>query len=449
MNTDIFTQSERFHHRALRTLPGGVSRNAALSYAQPTYAREGQGCWLTDVDGNRRLDMANNMTSLIHGHAYPPIIQAVSEQLTRGTAFNLSTEVELLYAEHLCERNESFEQIRFVNSGTEAVMCCLKAARAYTGKPKIAKVEGAYHGIYDYAEISQNSTPQNWGPEQQPASVPICRGTCPSVLHDVIVLPFNDPQQTLAILEEHASDLACILIDLLPHRVGMIPASPCFVQTLRDWTHRHDSLLIYDEVITFRSEYGGAQQWYDSRPDLTALGKIIGGGFPVGAIAGRRDIMQVLNPFQDAPPFPHSGTFSANPVTMTAGLAAMQHYDRDAVARLNALGERTRSQIAQTIQNVGIPACVTGAGSLFRIHFKSVPPENYRDTFAAANQTHMLRDMIDFLFCHGVMLMSTGSGALSTPMSECEIDLFIDTLHDALRFAKNAQSQDSMPPTRL
>ncbi|MBA4147768.1 MAG: aspartate aminotransferase family protein [Verrucomicrobia bacterium] len=439
--TQNSSKSSQLYERALRVLPGGVSRNAVLSRPHPYYAAKGEGCYVTDIEGVRRIDFANNIASLIHGHAHPVIVEAVTKQLQRGTAFTFATEAEVLFAEHICARVPAFEKIRFVNSGTEAIMCCLKAARAFTGRSKIAKVEGAYHGLYDYAEVSQTAQPSNWGEAAHPRSVPVAHGTPQAALDDVIIIPFNDCEAALAILEEHANELACVLIDPLPHRVGLIPASADFVETLRRWTSANGALLVFDEVITFRSEYGGAQQWFSIRPDLTALGKMIGGGFPVGAIAGRAEVMEVLNPLAEKVLFPHSGTFSANPITMTAGLAAMELFDRDAVVKLNQLGDWTRQQIAEAIRCAEIPACVTGAGSMFRIHLKPEAPKNYREAYVGPEESKLLRALLDHCFANGMMLIGTGTGTLSTAMTSAEIEAFIKVLLSGFRKIKGMQRE--------
>ncbi len=417
-------------------MPGGCSRNTILRKPHPLYARQGEGCYVTDIEGTRRIDFANNMASLIHGHAFPAVVAAVSAQLQKGTAFMLGTEVEIDFAEHMCSRNPGFEKIRFVNSGTEAVMSCLKAARAFTGRAKIAKVEGAYHGLYDYAEVSQTAQPGNWGAADQPASVPVAYGTPASALDDVVVIPFNDPEKAIAILDQHADQLACVLVDLLPHRVGLIPATHAFVTALRNWTRDNDALLVCDEVITLRAGLGGAQSHYPVTADLTAMGKMIGGGFPVGAIAGRSDVMEVMNPLVDKVLFPHSGTFSANPVTMTAGLTSMALFDTGAVTRLNQLAETAREGIAEAIRIADVPACVTGAGSLFRIHMKPEAPHDYRSAFASAEETRMLKGLLDHLFDCGIMMIGTCSGALSTVMTETEIDILVDAMLQGFRKLK-------------
>ncbi len=420
--------SAALYARAQAVLPGGVSRNTVLRDPHPLYAKSASGPRVTDVEGVERIDFANNMASLIHGHAHPEIVAAVTEQLSKGTAFTLATEIEIRFAEHLCSRNENFEKIRFVNSGTEAVMGSLKAARAYTGRPKIAKLEGAYHGLYDYAEVSQTSNPTNWGSLDYPEKVPTAHGTPSSVLSDVVIIPFNDPERALTILDQHQRELACVVLDLMPHRAGLAPATSEFVSAIRDWTLGDGSLLVFDEVITFRSAYGGAQDWYQVRPDLTALGKLIGGGFPVGAIAGRGDVMDVMNPHASPVLFPHSGTFSANPITMTAGLTAMELFDRQAIDRVNGLARRAIEGIEDAIGTTGVTACVTGGGSMFRVHLKDRPPQNYRDAFLTPHESRRLKTLLDHLFDSGLMMINTCSATMSTAMDEGDVDALVDAM---------------------
>lgn len=422
-------RSALLYQKALSLMPGGCSRNTVLRKPNPLYAQSAAGCVVTDIEGIQRVDFANNMAALIHGHAQPEIVTQVTEQLQRGSAFTLATEVEIDYAEHLCSRNTGFDKIRFVNSGTEAVMSCLKASRAYTGRAKIAKVEGAYHGLYDYAEVSQTASPSTWGEASKPNSVPVAFGTPQAALDDVVVIPFNDAARAIAILDNHKEELACVLVDLLPHRVGLIPASKAFVTALREWTEQNGALLVFDEVITFRNGYGGAQDNYPVTPDLTALGKMIGGGFPVGALAGKAEVMDVMNPLNDKVLFPHSGTFSANPVTMVAGLTAMELFDIDAVIRLNAQGDKLRAMITDVITQADVPACVTGAGSMFRIHVKPTPPANYRDAFASPQEAKLMNALVDHLFDNGFMMINTCSGTLSTVMTDKELSHFVEVLH--------------------
>jgi glutamate-1-semialdehyde 2,1-aminomutase len=437
MSTETHTsRSAELFERAKRVLPGGVSRNTVLRAPHPAYADFGEGCRITDLDGVTRIDCSNNMASLIHGHAYPPIVEAVQAQLQRGTAFMMATEVEVEYAEHLCSRAPSFEKLRFVNSGTEALMVALKASRAFTGRPKVAKIEGAYHGGYDYAEVSQAPNPSTWGSIDQPNSVPLAHGTPASALNDVIVIPFNDTARALSILDAHKVELACVLLDLMPHRVGLHPAEEAFVHAIRDWTTRNGSLLVLDEVITFRSEYGGLQSRYGVLPDLTALGKMIGGGFPIGALAGSAEVLDVMNPSGNRYLFPHSGTFSANPISMCAGLAAMKRFDEDAAGRLNTLAARAMDEINEAAKETGANACVSGGGSMFRVHMKKSPPRDFREAFQTPEETARLKIMLDHLFNAGIIMINTCTATLSTPMTDSEIDELVSAMREG--FAKIA-----------
>ncbi len=418
--------------RAQQVLPGGVSRNILLRDPHPRYVKSARGCRVIDIDGFECIDFANNMASLIHGHSHPAIVAAVAAQLQQGTAFTMATEAEIAFAEHLCSRSTGFDKVRFMNSGTEAVMAGLKAARAFTGRPRIAKVEGTYHGAYDYAEVSQAPNPETWGARQRPASVPLARGTPEPVLQDVVVLPFNDPEAAVAILDEHREEIACVMLDPIPHRVGMVPAKADFIQALRDWTQANGALLMFDEVITFRTEVGGMQDRFAAQPDLTSMGKIIGGGFPVGALGGCDEVMAVFNP-RSGPLLPHSGTFSANPITMTAGRVAMELYDSESVARLNRLGGLARRRIEEAISVSDVPASVTGAGSLFRIHMKAEAPRDYRSAFMNAEEKKVHSRFNDAVHEAGVMLTYSAAGILSTPMGEEEIDRLSEAVLNGFR----------------
>jgi glutamate-1-semialdehyde 2,1-aminomutase len=428
-HTEQQSRSASLYERALKILPGGVSRNTVLRKPHPLYADHAKGSIVTDVEGVEFIDFANNMASLIHGHAYPPMVDAVTAQLGKGTAFTVATEVEIQFAEHICSRNPGFEKMRFVNSGTEAVMGAIKASRAFTGRPKIAKVEGAYHGLYDYAEISQTAKPESWGDENKPTSVPVAHGTPTNALADVVVIPFNDIPRAKAILDQHKGEIACVLMDPMPHRVGLRPADKDFVEALREWSTNDGALLVFDEVITFRSTYSGAQGWYNITPDLTAMGKMIGGGFPVGAIAGRAEVMDVMNPLAKKVLFPHSGTFSANPITMTAGLVSMLDFDEDAVEQVNALASRAMHGINEAIAQTGIKACVTGGGSMFRVHLKEHAPRNYREAYTTAEENARLVVLLDHLFDEGFLMINTCAAVMATTLTNDHIDSLVASLN--------------------
>ncbi|MFC2087401.1 aspartate aminotransferase family protein [Bacteroidota bacterium] len=415
--------SEEIYAQALKVLPGGVSRNTIYHSPYPHYAARAKGAYVTDIDGTERIDFANNMASLIHGHAHPSIVEAVSEQLTKGTAYTLATVAEVRFAQLLTNRVPGFEKIRFVNSGTEAIMAAIKASRAFTGRPKIAKAEGAYHGIYDFAEVSQTANPSNWGDLDNPKSIPVAHGTPNGVLNNVLIFPFNDIERTLAILDKNAPEIACVIIDPIPHRVGLLKGTAKFVDALYYWTHQNGALLVFDEVLTFRTNYAGAQQDYHVKPDLTALGKIIGGGFPIGAFAGRSDVMQMLDPRQPEIPFPHYGTFSANPITMTAGRIAMELFDEKAVLKLNTLTQKAVQQIEEAIKIADVPVSLTGAGSMFRIHPKATAPATYREAYQTIKEAKQINTLLDHLFYEEKIIMTnTCSCMFSTAITQKEVD---------------------------
>jgi glutamate-1-semialdehyde 2,1-aminomutase len=427
-------KSEELYQEARNLIPGGVSRNTVFHKPFPHYVKNASGCYVTDIEGVERIDFANNMASLIHGHAFAPVVDGVTDQLKKGTAFTIATEAELEYARLLCNRAPGFDKIRFVNSGTEAVMAMIKASRAYTGRPRIAKAEGAYHGTYDFAEVSQKAAPENWGDINKPNSVPVAAGTPQNVLDDVVIFPYNDIERTLAILNQHADEIACVLIDPVPHRVGLVKGSDEFVEALYKWTRENGALLVFDEVVTFRVGYSGAQERYSVKPDLTALGKIIGGGFPIGAFTGRSEVMEILDPGAKNWLFPHSGTFSANPVSMVAGRIAMEHYDHKAIEQINALTQKAIDQINEAVQMTGVPVSITGAGSMFRLHLRPEPPTTYREAYQNKDAASLITKMLDYLFYEEkLMMINTLACMFSTVMTQKEVDVLSDAMLNMFR----------------
>jgi len=421
------SKSAELWARAQGVMPGGNTRTTVYMAPYPPYAASGDGCWITDVEGDRRLDCLNNYTALIHGHAHPAIVEAATRRLAQGSSFPLPTPEEIDLAALLCERLPSAERIRFTNSGSEAVMMAIKGARAHTGRSKIAKFEGAYHGSYDYAEVSLSSSPENWGGLDAPASTVYSRGTPPAVLEDVVVLPFNHPERAVARIEGEARHLAAVVLDPVPNRVGLMPARREFLDAIREVTKARGIVLIFDEVISFRVGYHGAQGAFGVTPDMTTLGKIIGGGFPVGAVAGRAEIMAVYDPTKGHPAAPHGGTFNANPVTMAAGLAAMQLLTPAAYGRLDDLGAKLRASLGDCFERAGVPGRVTGMGSLFRLHPMDRELVDYRSARTTPEESERLQGIVRRLMEHGALVSMTGLGCLSTPMGDAELEGLIET----------------------
>jgi glutamate-1-semialdehyde 2,1-aminomutase len=429
---DDASRSAQLYRRARAVMPSGSSRLTIFFKPYPVYARSGEGCRVTDEDGVTRVDFVNNYSSLIHGHRPPEVMAAVAEQLGRLTAVGLPTESEIDLAELLVERLPGVEQVRYANSGTEAVMLAIKAARAFTGRPRIAKIEGAYHGGYDYAEVSQTALPDAWGEAAAPTPTPTYAGQPAGVLQDVVVLPWNDVEASRALLEAQAEHLAGVLIDPLPSRVGFVPISPAYLEMLKAFTARSGALLILDEVYNLRLGYHGAQGKFGVVPDLTTLGKIIGGGFPVGAVGGRADIMSVFGFDEGRPRVPHGGTYNANPVTMIAGLKTLQRLPREEFTRLKSLGDRLRTGLAACLKDRGMAGQVTGDESFAMLSLSDRPIANYRDLVYAAKFAEAQAAVHRSLMNRGVLTSPALLFTLSTPMDENVVDFALEQVAAAL-----------------
>jgi glutamate-1-semialdehyde 2,1-aminomutase len=435
---DPTSRSHSLYERALKVMPGGVTRIQPWQPPFPVYASSGAGAYITDVDGARYLDFTNCFSAMIHGHAHPDVVATVTAQLSRSTGFNTPTESEILLAEHLCERIASVEQIRFCNSGSEAVMHAIKAARAYTGRPLIAKIEGAYHGAYDYAEVSLDSAPDNWGNE--PASTPYAAGTPKGVLADVVALPFNHPLESARILRANAGRLAGVLLDVLPAAVGCIPATREFLEAVTNTVRDAGALIILDEVVSLRLHYHGAQALFDIDPDLTVAAKIIGGGFPVGAVGGKTGVMAVFDHRHGKPLVPQGGTFTANPVTMTAGLAAMKLLTPEAHGHIDRLGAKLRARITEIFCRRDARAQITGMGSIFKIHTHNRPIIDHRSHYASDEEARTLVTLQIELLRRGHLISAKGYGFITTPMTDEDIDSFLTAAEDVVGTVRRSRA---------
>jgi len=430
------SQSARLFARANAVMPGGNSRHSVYFPPYPIYAVRGQGSHVWDADGVERIDMMNNYSSLIHGHSHPAIVEAIAKQATKLTSIALPTEVEIELAELLVARLDAVEQLRFCNTGTEAVLFAIKAARAYTGRPLIAKVEGAYHGSGETAAVSTSPNPANWGDANNPASAQDL-GSGPGVAQDVVVIPMNDLENGRRILREHGPRLAGVVIDPLVKNLGFLAATPAFLTMIREELDRVNALLIFDEVYSLRLGFHGAHAVLGVKPDLIALGKIIGGGLPIGAVGGRKDILTELFDPQKGAKLNHAGTFNANPLTMAAGLAAMTHFDEAAFDRLAGLGQRLRDGLKEALVLSGQTGIVTGTTSLTGLFLIDRPMANYRELVAkiAANPQVMKKSEMLFhhMLNHGVIIGAQGFFVLSTAITESEVDHAIEVVLSGLK----------------
>jgi glutamate-1-semialdehyde 2,1-aminomutase len=423
-------------------LPGGITRTSVYFDPYPPYITRGEGCHIYDVDGNRRIDFLGNYTSLILGHCPPAVVAAVGKQLSLGSAFAAPTPHEIELAQLIGQRVPSVERLRFANSGTEAVMFALRVARAFTGRTKIAKAEGGFHGTSDYALVSVGPDPAQAGDAEAPTPLAESRGLAAAVLENVVVFPFNNVEATESVIRRHKDELAAVIVEPVLGASGVIPATPAYLRALRAITRRHGVLLIFDEVISLRVAPGGAQSLYEVTPDLTIMGKIIGGGYPIAAFGGRTDVMALLDPTGQRPPIPQSGTFNGNPIGMVAGIATLTELTPGVYERLNAMGEDLRLRLRSLFARKGIAAQVTGVGSLFNLHFTNAQVTDYRS--ARKTDAAMLRKVFCGLLNEGIFIAPRGLGCISTPMGDDEIAAFVRAIERAV----TAPSQTPEPADR-
>jgi glutamate-1-semialdehyde 2,1-aminomutase len=420
------SRSRALHEEAVGVMPGGNSRTTTFFDPYPFYFQRGQGAHIWDVDGTERIDFNNNYTSLVIGHAHPDVIKSVQAVAESGLSFPGPTEHEVRLAEMLTRRIPSLERVRFTNSGTEATMNAVRLARAFTGRPKLAKFEGAFHGTHDWVMVSVTPDPKTAGNRKRPKPVAWSSGIPPAVLKHTVVLPWNDQEACAEILAREGEQIAGLIVDPLLCNAGLVPAADGFLPWLREETERRGIVLIFDEVISFRVAWGGAQERFGIRPDLTTLGKVIGGGLPVGAFGGRRDIMDFYDPRKGGPRISQGGTFNANPVTMAAGVATLNALTPEAYTRLDALGDRLRGGITRLFANTRRKAQVTGTGSLLWLHWTTETLTDYRST--RPKDTEAALRVFVGLINEGILLTQRGLGACSLAMSDEDVDRFVNAL---------------------
>lgn len=375
--------SKELYRRAVRVAPGGVMANVKFFSPYPFFAVRARGSRLVDVDNNEYIDYCLCYGAMILGHANSEIVDAVVEYLkgNHSTAYGVPTELEVILSEKITELLPSTDMIRLTNSGTEATLLALRLARAYSGKEMIAKFEGHYHGWHDFAVISQSPEVAKAGPSDRPRPLRDSAGILREIVKHTIVLPFNDLDATSALIKKHWRRIGAVIIEPVPR--GYIVPEIDFLKGLREITKARDIPLVFDEVMTgFRLGPKGAQGLFGVEPDMTTFGKILGGGYPIGACAGREDIMKMASPGREGGVF-HSGTFNASPISLVAGLKCIEILGRQGVyENLNALGQKLRAGLAEILAGTG--AHVFGIGSVFHLLFSPLARvTNYRDTSIA------------------------------------------------------------------
>lgn len=413
-------KSFKLNVEAQANLPGGNTRTTVHYSPFPLYIASGSGSRLTDVDGHSYIDFVNEYTAGVYGHSNPVIAEAIVQTLAKGLNFGAPTEHEVKLSSELRKRFPAMELLRFCNSGTEANLLAIATARAVSGKDAVMIFNGAYHGSIFY--FSHGPSPLN-------------------VPFPVITSTFNDPEKAAVDIATHATRLAAVIVEPMQGGAGALPASPAFITALREATEKHGVLLIFDEVMTSRTHFGGLQAHFGVKPDLVTLGKYIAGGLTIGAFGGRADIMRRFDPSKPES-FPHGGTFNNNVLAMAAGYAALTKVlTREASDRMNALGDRMRAKLNGLASKHGLPMVATGIGSIFGIHFHEGKLRNIDDLDKGeAGRESGIADLKKLfhldMFESGIYIARRIMGNLSVETTEAETDRFVAAVDEFLASRK-------------
>jgi len=420
--------SRELFERATRAIPGGVNspvRAFGGVGGTPVFVASGEGAWITDADGGRYVDLVQSWGALLFGHARPEILDAVASAAARGTTFGAPTEAEVRLAERVVASVPGVEMLRLVSSGTEAAMSAIRLARGFTGRPAILKFEGCYHGHSD-ALLAQA------GSGVATLSLPGSAGVTEGAVADTILAPFNDLERVRAAFDAAGDRIACVIVEPVAANMGVVPPAPGFLDGLRDLCDASGTLLVFDEVITgFRLGRGGAQGRFGIRPDLTVLGKILGGGLPLAAFGGRADVMDHLAPVG---PVYQAGTLSGNPVAVAAGLATLDLIEReDPYARIERTAGALTAGITEAMDEAGIGHSITRAGPLFSVFFGAGPVTDFPTARAAdhAAYARFFHAMLD----RGVYLPPSGYEAWfpGAAHGEPEVERTLDAVRSWLK----------------
>ena len=423
----MITHSQELFEQARVLLPGGVNspvRAFGGVGGTPRFIARGKGAKMWDEDGNEYLDYVGSWGPLIHGHAPDFVHDAVHAQLDLGASFGAPTKLEVEMAGILCDAVPSLEMVRMVNSGTEAVMGAIRAARGFTGRNKIVKFAGCYHGHSDGLLVQAGSGATTLG-------IPDSAGVTPQQTRDTVSATFNDIEGTRGVLRELGEDLAAVIVEPLPANMGVILPRAGFLEMLREETARLNAVLIFDEVMTgFRSARGGFQERVGITPDMTTLGKIIGGGFPVGAYGGKREIMECVAP---SGPVYQAGTLSGNPVAMTAGIATLSTLDDAAYSKLENLGAMLESGLREILEELEIPFQLHRVASMWTLFFTGAEVTDYES--AKSSDTRKFARYFHGMLNRGIYLPPSQFEAafISLAHSENDIQSTLDAAREALR----------------
>jgi glutamate-1-semialdehyde 2,1-aminomutase len=423
-------QSQALFQRARRVIPGGVNSPVRAFRAvggEPVFFARAAGAYLYDVDGGRYIDYVGSWGPMILGHAHPEIVAAITEAARHGTSFGAPTEREVLFAELLCSVLPSVERVRLVSSGTEATMSALRLSRGFTGRHKIVKIDGAYHGHADSLLVAAGSGAATLG-------IPGSAGVTPGAAQDTLTVAWNDVAGLRRVFDEHPGAIASVIIEPVCGNMGCVPPQPGYLQELSRLCQKNGTLLIFDEVMTgFRVAFGGAQALYGIKPDLTCLGKIVGGGMPLAAYGGRADIMDNIAPVG---PVYQAGTLSGNPLAVAAGqkLLELLAARPQIYAELEARSARLVTELAAILREAGVPVTANRVGSMFTLFLSENPITDYAS--AKTSDTARFAKLFCALLDRGIYLPPSQFEAafVSAAHSDADIDQTLDAMRAAVRF---------------
>jgi glutamate-1-semialdehyde 2,1-aminomutase len=414
----LYPASRERHQRLVNYIPGGATRSLSYFKPWPIHIDYGKGAHVYTHDGHELLDVTNAYGALVHGHGDPDVVAAVQAGIARGSQYSTPTDGQYHLAKLLCDRVPGFDKVRFLNSGTEATMFALRTARAITGKNKILKMIGGFHGTHDCVAAS---TKKNV----------ITAGIPAGMTEDMLEVPFNDADAAEKMVTENASELAAVIMEPFLGAGGVVLPKEGFLKRIREVTTAHGVLLIFDEIFSFRVDTGGCQNLYGITPDLTTVGKVVGGGLPIGVLGGKTEFMNVYCHENTEKPLYHSGTFNGYETVMQAGFAALSKFDEKAVAAINARGDRFQKGLLQCIAANGLNIQSNQIGSLLNIHFVNQPTTRAEHVLASEEELHTLMHLS--LLNKKIFNIPRGLFILSTVITDDDIDMFLEKIDETLK----------------
>ncbi|MCI5058153.1 MAG: aspartate aminotransferase family protein, partial [Flavobacteriales bacterium] len=414
---EIFSLSKVKHNNFVKYLPNGCARSLSYYDPFPLHIERGEGAYIYTIEGNRLLDLTNGYSALIHGHCHPEVNKAIIKSLQNGILFSTPSEILGKFTELLSRRVPSMEKMLICNSGTEATLFALRTARAVSKKNKILKIYGGYHGLHDCVAIS-------------PRDQAIDAGVTEGMVQDIIEVDFNDFESFEKAISIHFEDLAAVIIEPFLGAGGIVPPKEGYLEFVREITRKQNIILIFDEILTFRIHEHGAQGYYNLQPDMTTVGKIVGGGFPIGVFGGKASIMNIYDKKTSEKPLYFSGTFNGYETAMYAGCAALMLYDATSINRLNLLGEYLYNKIKKIISKLNLSMQVTRCGSILQVHFVNEEITSYEIVLKAEQE--LLHFFHLSLLMRKYYVTPRGMIVLSTPMTENEIGAFAEAIEEVL-----------------